>query len=283
MNKMNVFGDCNNKYNIPSLNESDQLKFKTNQVGTSKGVLLKWNFIKDGRNYFIKAGSSNGIILSPLEPIAEVISYKLGKLLGVNVVPTAITEIDINEGYYGLKKQTALVSYTEDFKTSKFNKFIPAIQLIDIKNFNYNSLGPTLTRFKEELNKMLMFDFIIGNYDRHLNNFGVLANSDMTEMVFAPIFDNGSSLLNQYNNDDLMNLNPKDVDKYSTAKPFNLTQTKQVNLINPLPEINLEINHSEITDIVNEFIYDLPEYRRKRIINFIERRLMYARKIYSKG
>lgn len=36
---------------------------------------------------------------------------------------------------------------------------------------------------------MLLVDYIIGNYDRHTRNFGVLSNGDL-----APIYDSGSSL-----------------------------------------------------------------------------------------
>ena len=39
---------------------------------------------------------------------------------------------------------------------------------------------------------MLVFDFLIGNSDRHQNNWAVLKSGDNTD--FSPLYDNGSSL-----------------------------------------------------------------------------------------
>lgn len=45
------------------------------------------------------------------------------------------------------------------------------------------------------LSKMLVCDFILGNYDRHYQNFGVIRNVETLEYTrFAPIFDTGNSL-----------------------------------------------------------------------------------------
>lgn len=39
---------------------------------------------------------------------------------------------------------------------------------------------------------MLVFDFLIGNSDRHQNNWAVLKSDNNTD--FSPLYDNGSSL-----------------------------------------------------------------------------------------
>ena len=45
------------------------------------------------------------------------------------------------------------------------------------------------------LSKMLACDFILGNFDRHYQNFGVIRNVETLEYTrFAPIFDTGNSL-----------------------------------------------------------------------------------------
>lgn len=49
--------------------------------------------------------------------------------------------------------------------------------------------------FVQDLDKMLVLDYIIANEDRHLNNFGLLRNAETLEWLgFAPIYDSGSSL-----------------------------------------------------------------------------------------
>jgi len=47
--------------------------------------------------------------------------------------------------------------------------------------------------------EMLAFDFIVGNEDRHLINFGLVENED--RFVFAPLFDHGLSLLSDMKSD----------------------------------------------------------------------------------
>ena len=45
------------------------------------------------------------------------------------------------------------------------------------------------------LDRMIVLDYLIANEDRHLNNFGLLRNSETLEWLgFAPIYDSGSSL-----------------------------------------------------------------------------------------
>lgn len=50
--------------------------------------------------------------------------------------------------------------------------------------------------FREVLAQMLVFDYLAVNDDRHLNNFGVLVNTDTYEIKgMAPVYDNGASFL----------------------------------------------------------------------------------------
>ena len=52
-----------------------------------------------------------------------------------------------------------------------------------------------LNHFKDDIHKMIVIDYIIGNTDRHWFNFGIVKNADSGEWIKAiPIFDNGSSL-----------------------------------------------------------------------------------------
>ncbi|WP_462410396.1 HipA domain-containing protein [Neobacillus sp. Marseille-QA0830] len=46
----------------------------------------------------------------------------------------------------------------------------------------------------DELFKMIIFDTLIGNTDRHQDNFGVIRNEKTGEHKFAPLYDNSSSL-----------------------------------------------------------------------------------------
>lgn len=48
---------------------------------------------------------------------------------------------------------------------------------------------------REYLGKLLTFDMLIANVDRHFNNIGIIANGLQERYKTAPVFDNGNSLL----------------------------------------------------------------------------------------
>jgi len=75
---------------------------------------------------------------------------------------------------------------------------------------------------------MLVADFLIMNYDRHLTNFGAVRNADTLEWLgLAPLFDNGTSLW--YNIPTGMIGNAKlDKDK---SRPFRSTHSEQIKLV----------------------------------------------------
>ena len=82
------------------------------------------------------------------------------------------------------------------------------------------------------LDTMLLFDYLICNEDRHLNNFGVLRNDEVDTFHFPPLFDNGYAL-------GFMQAEYKPVEQYlysCKAKPFSTSFTKQLHLVSHLPE-----------------------------------------------
>ena len=89
-------------------------------------------------------------------------------------------------------------------------EYIPMVSLLpesQIIAYNGNSLREKLLNSLEnagmnrtECDKFISYlhltDFIISNVDRHLNNFGIMRDPDTLKAVgFAPIFDNGNSML----------------------------------------------------------------------------------------
>lgn len=88
--------------------------------------------------------------------------------------------------------------------TSINTEFIPAIDVVNIykkpNDISYYEFfiqiclknGLDIRNFLEY---QIMTDFIISNSDRHLNNFGVLRDSNTLQWVgYAPIFDSGNSM-----------------------------------------------------------------------------------------
>lgn len=90
----------------------------------------------------------------------------------------------------------------------------------------FEELG--LKNTKTYLSKMLVCDFLIANFDRHYQNFGVIRNVETLEYTrFAPIFDSGNSLW--CNQESLHWL----TDFEYIAKPFgrNMSPAKQLKLL----------------------------------------------------
>ena len=218
---------------------------------TSEGNLKKrWKII-DGKRCLIKGGST------PFrqEPFNEVIAAGIAKRLGI---PHVNYSVVLDNG--------APYSVCEDFVTTT-TELIPAwrIQQILKKSSNESAyqhfvscskqLGiPNVVPF---LDRMLVFDFLIANEDRHLNNFGAIRNAETLAWIgMAPIYDSGSSLG--------FNKLTKDIHKALRfeSKPFIKDPVKQLKLVQDFSWIDFHslANSGELvkavlsSDEANDFI-----------------------------
>ena len=120
--------------------------------------------------------------------------------------------------------------------------------------------------FKDFLDKLLVFDFIIANEDRHFNNFGVIRNAETLEFIGpAPIFDSGSSFgFNKINSD----IKPfKDIE----AKPFKNNILEQLKLVSSFAWIDVK----KLNDIKNNqqrwfLAYQSKYLDEERITNIVD-------------
>lgn len=249
-------------------------------TGTSIGNIVKWNKVQNGVTYFIKASSLEGKTFTNREPISEYVASIIGHQMNLDIVETFYREITVSATSQ-YREQDCIISYTADF-VKEDEIFIPFVKLVKIDKFSYDSPLWWISRFKEDINKMLIFDFIIGNYDRHLNNFGVVLKKDKSEVKFSTIFDNGSSLLANYSDLDLKEMSPKDVDRDMLAKPFKSNHFEQIELVKELPKgLNLDIDLNIVKSAIDEFSLDISSYRRKRILNLVERRLHFVKEKFK--
>lgn len=83
-------------------------------------------------------------------------------------------------------------------------QLVPAIQILSShRKLNDESYAAAWCRIAEEhgidvresVEKMLVVDYLVSNFDRHWNNFGILVDSESGEWLRgAPLFDNGECL-----------------------------------------------------------------------------------------
>ncbi len=156
---------------------------------TADGNLKKKWKISSGKRILVKAGSNPFRQEVYNEVIASLIAEKLG----------------IDHAIYGLVEEHDVVCcYSENF-VSPDTDLVPASQILkafkkrnDISEYEFyidccEKLG--ISDIRQNLEKMIVLDYILGNEDRHLNNFGLIRNAVTLEwMGVAPIYDCGNSL-----------------------------------------------------------------------------------------
>ncbi|HEG43552.1 MAG TPA: hypothetical protein ENH94_05840 [Phycisphaerales bacterium] len=164
--------------------------------------------IKPDWRYLFKLSRSTRTITFWWQFWCEIIAYRFGSVIGVKVPPAHIglskkyeqgvdTYAALIEWFYDESKdlyvtgERIMVGLIKDFDTKRGKKH----NFKKIKNFSKD--------IKEALNcwaSILTFDTLIGNTDRHQENWGlVLKNAKLnpkgsSEICLSPAFDNGTAL-----------------------------------------------------------------------------------------
>ncbi len=159
-----------------------------------QGELRKKWIIADGRRCLVKGNHGSHSQESLNEVMATLLHSRQGAQPYVSYKPMKMGE---NSQFYCV---------CESF-TSDTVELIPAIDVVDSKKKNNatslydhfiqvcteHGLDESITR--PFLEYQILTDFILTNTDRHLNNFGVLRDTNTLEFIgMAPIFDSGNSM-----------------------------------------------------------------------------------------
>ena len=188
---------------------------------TTDGMIQKAWIIENGKRILIKETYS----AFRTEPINEWVASQICKRLGFD-----FCNYDV-EVY-----KNKLVSKCECF-INEDEELIPAYQIFETfkKNNNESDFG-FYTRILEEhgiknakkiITDMFFLDYLVGNYDRHLNNYGIVRNVSILKWErVAPIYDTGSSMYSNINMISDISLNNVEL------KFFTSVETK----INDLPK-----------------------------------------------
>ena len=140
-----------------------------NEIFLYKGSTASWNFSNTG-----------------YEPYSEYYACQIANTMGIKAVQ------------YDLKKwKSMLVSVCPIF-TSKEYSYVSMWDIVKRNDVEKIYEWCCNNGFGEQFSDMIVFDSLILNTDRHLGNFGLLRDNKTGEYVdFAPIFDNGESLLSK--------------------------------------------------------------------------------------
>lgn len=163
---------------------------RTPEITNQGSVGKAWRCIDNKLLLYKK--TSEGAANYGKEHYAEIIASKLGQLLGIDCIK-----------YWGDRwhdKDCCVCEIFTDADTGylPMSYFLTGLG-IDRGDWRYSTLAKLLkTEDLLRLNDLLVFDFVIENWDRHLSNFGMLIDNNTQDIIrLAPIFDNGYSLMSR--------------------------------------------------------------------------------------
>ena len=164
---------------------------------TTGGMLPKaWRRTKDSDIYLYKGGTS-GSANTGNEPYSEFYACQIAQVMGLNAVQ------------YDLEYWKDILASKCRLFTDIDTAFVPIGRLVLSGGLQAcldycAGLGED---FSEAVCRMLVFDAVIYNEDRHFGNFGILRNNRSGEIIGpAPIFDNGLALFNYAMAEDIADL-----------------------------------------------------------------------------
>lgn len=296
-----------------------RLKALTTSSASSLGVMPKFQIedylpklLSDGisEKLFVKAGRPINNFYGHLEPITEYICYKIGILLGFDCVHTRLWAIDSE--LFGIEKldstlkskfstlcgksisrdfclnDRTLCSVSKNFLSEnqsfiKAGKMLMALGIDDPKQLTKQELYNALIKITGRVNidRMIIFDYLINNTDRHLGNFGwCLVDHDFEP---APLFDHGFSLCNTISLEDIQE-HDQDVLSFESGKPFG-SLSGALSLIdqNSLKGLRFDKNTlNSILKLLRPYRGVFGRDRYSLIESFLKRRFENVRKMVPK-
>lgn len=221
----------------------------TSPDNTSEGMLMKRWKIVDGRRCLIKTGE----LPYRQEAYNEKAACILAERMGIPHVEYDVIEYEgvacsICDGF--IDEDTELVSAHQ---ISRSEIHDPGVPLYDRLVSCCLHHGLDAVPF---LDRMMVFDYLIGNTDRHLNNFGVIRDSHTLEWRgFAPLFDNGTSMGCDLEAEDIVSEAGLD------CKPFSEYFPRQMALVRDTDWIDMDAVRDGIRSASYVFS-GVPQYRR---------------------
>lgn len=240
------------------------ISMKTPDTSLGGQLKKKWKII-DGTRTLIKDGSGE----SKQEIFNEVIATEICNLLAFDCTPYSIYREENNiycacpcfasNDVEFVSAYDILGTIKNDYTISMYEHYITTLK----------SYG--ISKVRQKLEQMLLLDFIMGNIDRHFNNFGVLRNSDTLEFIdVAPIFDTGSSLGSN-------KVAPFfHADKNDEIYSFETNEFAQFHLIQNKYDLSALQNIDVwVKDFLTQTQYVYPE-KIDKIVQFLNYRIEYA-------
>ncbi|MFC0336924.1 hypothetical protein SAMN05421848_3063 [Kushneria avicenniae] len=214
-----------------------------------------YSFCLSGHRYLfkeaIKSARNPGQPRHPDQYWAELIAFRIGRLMGLTLPPVFIAIDSSREEPGTISEWFMDYPQSKDERYSAGGDFMQRhISEYDRQKGRQHNLSKILAlgRRLAQRNQLthdwqsywgfcLCFDALIGNTDRHQENWGVIWSSDDSRARFTPYFDNGTSLGHELQSKKMQNMmhNPHEFDAYLTRGKHQMRWSK--NAPNRLPLI----------------------------------------------
>lgn len=189
---------------------------------------------KEGRTWLLKKGSAPYFEEPFNEKAVSTLLTKISKVPFVQYDVTFIQRYAVSICENFASEDIEFVSAADLVKTSECPSYLPVDMHLRERCKYFN-----IPNYKEFLDDIKIIDYLIGNMDRHLGNYGFLYDSESDRFVGpAPIFDNGSSLNCQ--------------DEIVQAEPINLVRQSSKRLAH-------ELSHPEWFQLNKALIPELKD------------------------
>ena len=205
------------------------------------------------------------------EHVSEHLAHQLGEQIGI---PTAKVDIGQRVGRIGsmsylVRQEDEALCEGINFISGKYPKFNAETMQDEDSNLYYCiehifQAVPDIVPKKIWI-EMMLFDYLIGNADRHQSNWGLLARVSTDRHAIrlrrCPLYDNGSSLCCYVNESQLAAYNGKDIRRFNA-----LVDSKSKSIIRIDGTTKNRPTHS---DVVRYLLSQYPDIVTKTASNFI--------------
>ena len=228
------------------------------------------NLSKSSKGNQIKFESNGKIIKLDLlgyEGLAEAVAYDMALCTNIE------NPVEYNTGKFKYDNRMYTGCSSKNFLNEN-EEFVSYWRLMKSYGFDYEKIAKEkstegliveVIKFIDEvtnldsriwLAKLIEFDFLIKNDDRHLRNIGLIYNTQSKTFNYMPIFDNGGGMMSDLTMYQLYN-SIRENENLLNSKPFNCDRNKQLEAIRNVCGSHLIVNIEEILDIS---VYQYSEY-----------------------
>lgn len=232
----NLVSYATSKGNLPKW-RIDNIWYKTDAFGyESLAECLISDLLKYSNIYsYVKYGITKGIYNGEIKNFSVSNSFmnERDTLLTFYRLYFLETGNELKKDIYNIREVNDRIKFVVDFVS---------------KNYKIDIAGKIIT-------SVLELDMLFLNEDRHFNNFALIRRAKSKKFVFAPVFDNGLSLLSDINEYKMDGDIYKNIDKVK-GKPFNTSLEEQCEKAESLYGQALELNFTK-----NDVLKEIDKYR----------------------